>query len=507
MYNETLIGKQREAFALAIVTAYPSIFKTGNIEAIEGIQGGVQNYNYCVFHTDGTKYFLSLLRPEKNMPLTEGRLDGITKAIDHVTRKGVLFPAPKKGEGGVFYETMASLEGILPGVEGAPYCILSTWLPGQSVDCLNSNTSREFGQLLARFANAGKDFQHETMGSPLTPRGAKKICLEEMGVATDIIPDCESLESVTKAQLTVLKSALNDSESDVSKDTAAAAKALDRKGNEMVVAPASSILKNLATRLQEGLAETVLDRLIHIEETLEKFPVLPRTLCHKDLHKGNIFATEQGLAMLDPDWMGPQEIAIYDLAMTLAFESLQPDLDHVGSYSFNDAVFTDILAGYMSERSLSSAEKKALPAFMDIACTRFFARRWTNLHAEPENIKKAPDEFIDRATVLPSEEKLSQLVEFTEHYNKFRVSLAYKTLQEQAPDVFGHVMDGMKAIQENIAGDDAGIAELPTLIAELRKSQPGEMHIVTFARKNASIFLEQGVVLSGGDVSVPAVAL
>jgi homoserine kinase type II len=115
--------------------------------------------------------------------------------------------------------------------------------------------------------------------------------------------------------------------------------------------------------------------ILHIRECYARYlprrdQSLPRGICHGDLFRDNVL------------WQGPRLSALLDFE-SVAWGNFAYDLMVTAlAWCYRDALVTEnvqaLFAGYGSVRSLSPAERAALPVEGVIACLRFATSRITD---------------------------------------------------------------------------------------------------------------------------------
>lgn len=403
MFDPAFLARDGGRFAKTVLTTlFPDLIPSiDDISAIKGINGGVQNLNYHVTLTNGQAYFFSVLRPEHGQTIDAQRLKGCTSFLHHASQRGVLCPTPLAGADNQFFHKVEALEG-------KPYAILYRWLPGTDLETATIDDAASAARSLAQWAIAGQSFDASEMGSPLTIPSLKESFLTNLGLPADT-----DLSSLSHDHAAIQQAALNLRE-----------KATKAEGTSQ------QIILQLAKRLETDLVPIVVEELTALDKKLPEFAQLPRTMCHKDLHAGNLLSTDQGLAILDPDWIG-RDIAVYDLGMMLAFWTLQPP----APYHFDANMAKTLISEYDKVRPLSAEEKEALPDMVRAGATRFFMRRFMNvMTADPANIRKSPEEFMERLQAFPYDTFPALIAEATtltqerkQHYHIARTHQAFST--------------------------------------------------------------------------------
>jgi homoserine kinase type II len=120
---------------------------------------------------------------------------------------------------------------------------------------------------------------------------------------------------------------------------------------------------------------------------------LPRTVIHADLFPDNVLLLGDRVSGVIDFYFACTDLAAYDLAVTHAAWCFSRD------GSFRSAIAAALLEGYTSRRSLSDAERSALPLLARGACLRFLATRaydWLHTPAGALVTRKDPMDFARR---------------------------------------------------------------------------------------------------------------
>jgi homoserine kinase type II len=146
-----------------------------------------------------------------------------------------------------------------------------------------------------------------------------------------------------------------------------------------------------ADEVQPGLADE-LDRALR--SILVAWPRdLPVGHIHADLFPDNVFFLDGRLSGLIDFYFAATDILTYDLAVCLNAWCFEPD------HSFNATKARNMLSAYAAIRSLSAAERAALPVLCQGAAIRFLLTRlfdWLNTPAGAMVTRKDPLEFLRR---------------------------------------------------------------------------------------------------------------
>ena len=129
-----------------------------------------------------------------------------------------------------------------------------------------------------------------------------------------------------------------------------------------------------ADSVQPGLAKTIEDELIHLEQHWPRD--LPQGVIHADLFPDNVFFLGNALSGLIDFYFACTDTLAYDVAVCLNAWCFEPD------HSYNVTKGRELLQGYMKTRPLSPAELDALPLLARGSATRFLLTRlvdWLNV--------------------------------------------------------------------------------------------------------------------------------
>ena len=145
-------------------------------------------------------------------------------------------------------------------------------------------------------------------------------------------------------------------------------------------------------QIDPGLAALVGRELVELSE---QWPVnLPRGVIHADLFPDNVLMLGDQVTGLIDFYFACSDLLAYDLAVTHAAWCFD---DHGGNFS--PAASAALLAGYESIRSLSAAERDAMPVLARGAALRFTMSRaydWLNTPAGALVVRKDPLAFARR---------------------------------------------------------------------------------------------------------------
>lgn len=149
---------------------------------------------------------------------------------------------------------------------------------------------------------------------------------------------------------------------------------------------------------KEGLAsiDPALPQIVHEELAFleANWPQdLPQAVIHADLFPDNVLMLGDTVGGLIDFYFACNDIAAYDLAVTHAAWSFEPD------GSFRPAVASALIDGYRSVRPLADAEHDALPLLARGAAMRFMMTRaydWLHTPADALVTRKDPMDFARR---------------------------------------------------------------------------------------------------------------
>jgi homoserine kinase type II len=143
--------------------------------------------------------------------------------------------------------------------------------------------------------------------------------------------------------------------------------------------------------IEPGLPGLVERELLHLTANWPRG--LPRSVIHADLFPDNVLLLGDAVTGLIDFYFACNDITAYDLAVTHAAWCFGKD------GSFKPAIAEALVAGYGARRTLSEAERQALPVLARGAAMRFLATRaydWLNTPADALVTRKDPLEFARR---------------------------------------------------------------------------------------------------------------
>jgi homoserine kinase type II len=129
-----------------------------------------------------------------------------------------------------------------------------------------------------------------------------------------------------------------------------------------------------ADSVQPGLAKTIEDELVHLEQHWPRD--LPQGVIHADLFPDNVFFLGNALSGLIDFYFACTDTLAYDVAVCLNAWCFEPD------HSYNVTKGRELLQGYTRTRPLAPAELDALPLLARGSATRFLLTRlvdWLNV--------------------------------------------------------------------------------------------------------------------------------
>lgn len=151
---------------------------------------------------------------------------------------------------------------------------------------------------------------------------------------------------------------------------------------------------NEAEGLERGLSALIDSDLAHISDAKDLSHNLPRGTIHADLFPDNAFFVGERFSGAIDFYFACTDALAYDLAICInawAFE---------GDGAFNFSKSKNLIAGYESVRSLSEAEKAALPLLCLGAAMRFFLTRLVDWSETPADALVKPKDPLDYAARL-----------------------------------------------------------------------------------------------------------
>lgn len=133
----------------------------------------------------------------------------------------------------------------------------------------------------------------------------------------------------------------------------------------------------------------------HLPTLIHDWPEhLPKGIIHADLFPDNVLMLNDKVSGLIDFYFACTDIAVYDLAVTHAAWCFSDDGTH-----FRSDISDALIGGYLSSRSLTSAEHKALPVLAKGAAMRFIATRTFDWIDTPDTAlvaRKDPMSFVRR---------------------------------------------------------------------------------------------------------------
>ena len=149
--------------------------------------------------------------------------------------------------------------------------------------------------------------------------------------------------------------------------------------------------RDRADEVQPGLAQELDDAACAI---LGAWPHgLPTGQIHADLFPDNVFFLDGALSGLIDFYFACTDILAYDVAICLNAWCFEPD------FSFNVTRARALLRGYNAVRTLTEAERLALPILAQGAALRFLLTRlfdWLNTPPGALVTRKSPIEYLRR---------------------------------------------------------------------------------------------------------------
>ncbi len=153
-----------------------------------------------------------------------------------------------------------------------------------------------------------------------------------------------------------------------------------------------------ADSLQPGLAGEVAGDLAAVAAAREVSKHLPRGTIHADLFPDNAFFVGERFSGVIDFYFACTDVLAYDIAVCLNAWAFEEDASaHALQYNFSKGAA--LLAGYESERTLTGAERSALPVLARGAALRFFLTRlidWTDTPADALVRPKNPLDYAQR---------------------------------------------------------------------------------------------------------------
>ena len=155
--------------------------------------------------------------------------------------------------------------------------------------------------------------------------------------------------------------------------------------------PLYASFRSRAEDIAPGLAATIEQELDHLDAN---WPAdLPRGIIHADLFPDNVFFLGDALSGLIDFYFACNDVFAYDIAATLNAWCFEMD------HSFNATKGQALLKGYQSARTLTAAEREALPLLARGAALRFLLTRaydWLHTASDALVSRKDPLEYLRR---------------------------------------------------------------------------------------------------------------
>ena len=147
-----------------------------------------------------------------------------------------------------------------------------------------------------------------------------------------------------------------------------------------------------ANILAEGMQQGIAKRL---EQILSDWPSdLPRGIIHADLFPNNVLFVGDRLTGLIDFYFACEDILAYDIGICLNSWCFEAD------GSFNLTKSRALIQGYESVRSLSVAEKQAIPVLAAGSAMRFFLTRLYDWLHTPKDALVSPKDPMEYWTIL-----------------------------------------------------------------------------------------------------------
>ena len=154
-----------------------------------------------------------------------------------------------------------------------------------------------------------------------------------------------------------------------------------------------------ANILAEGMQQTITKRL---EQILSEWPSdLPHGIIHADLFPNNALFVGDRLTGLIDFYFACEDILAYDLGICLNSWCFETD----GSFSLTKS--RALIKGYESVRSLSIAEKQAIPVLAAGSAMRFFLTRLYDWLHTPKDALVSPKDPMEYWTILRFHDSVS----------------------------------------------------------------------------------------------------
>ena len=155
--------------------------------------------------------------------------------------------------------------------------------------------------------------------------------------------------------------------------------------------PLYASFRSRAEDVAPGLSATIEQELDQLEAS---WPAdLPQGVIHADLFPDNVFFLGDALSGLIDFYFACNDAFAYDIAATLNAWCFETD------HSFNVTKGQALLKGYQSARSLTAAERQALPLLARGAALRFLLTRaydWLHTASDALVSRKDPLEYLRR---------------------------------------------------------------------------------------------------------------
>jgi homoserine kinase type II len=145
--------------------------------------------------------------------------------------------------------------------------------------------------------------------------------------------------------------------------------------------------KGRADRLQPGLCDTIAPELAYLEKNWPRD--LPQGVIHADLFPDNVFFLGDKLSGLIDFYFACTDTLVYDVAICLNAWCFEPD------HSYNVTKGRALLQAYGRTRTLSSAEREALPLLARGAALRFLLTRLVDWLDVPPGAMVKPKDPIE----------------------------------------------------------------------------------------------------------------
>jgi homoserine kinase type II len=139
--------------------------------------------------------------------------------------------------------------------------------------------------------------------------------------------------------------------------------------------------------VQPGLCAEIAKELDFLEKNWPRN--LPRGVIHADLFPDNVFFLGDELSGLIDFYFACTDTLVYDLAVCLNAWCFEPD------HAYNVTKGRAMLSAYGAARSLSSAEREALPVLARGAALRFLLTRLVDWLAVPEGALVKPKDPLE----------------------------------------------------------------------------------------------------------------